>query len=68
MKKHGGRRDHPRFCAIKVKAKTAHYAISNQTMVGGMIEFAKSVAIGEVPSVNKLRHLRREEFSYWCSK
>lgn len=59
--KHDGGPDDPRICAIRVKAITAQYAISKKTPVGGFIEFAKGVATGEAPNVNKLRYLGEEE-------
>lgn len=66
--KHDGGPDDPRICLIKVKAKTAQYAISNRTIVGELVEFAKGVATGEAPSVNKLRHLSEQELQQWRSK
>lgn len=59
--KHDGGPDDPRICVIKVKALTAQYAISNATMIGGFVEFAKGVASGEAPSVNKLRYLDEQD-------
>jgi hypothetical protein len=46
---------------IKVKAITAQYATSRKGVVGSAIEFAKGVATGEPPAVNKLRYLSEEE-------
>ena len=59
--KHDGGPDDPRICAIKVKAATAQYAISSRTAIGGFVEFAKGVATGEAPSVNKLRYIDEAE-------
>ena len=59
--KHDGGPNDPRICVIKVKALTAQYATSNATMIGGFVEFAKGVASGEAPSVNKLRYLDEQE-------
>jgi len=65
--KHDGGPEDPRICVIKVTAKTAQYAISNRTAIGGFTEFAKGVVTGEAPQVNKLRHLSEEELSQWRS-
>lgn len=59
--KHDGGPDDPRVCVIKVKALTAQYAVSKKTAVGGFVEFAKGVATGSTPNVNKLRYLGKEE-------
>lgn len=59
--KHDGGPDDPRICTIKVNAVTAQYALSRRTTVGGFVEFAKGVATGEAPSVNKLRHIGEAE-------
>lgn len=61
--KHDGGPDDPRICAIKVKAITAQYAVSSRTAIGGFVEFAKGVATGEAPSVNKLRYIDDAELS-----
>lgn len=53
---------------IRVKAKTAQYAVSRRTAVGGLVELAKGIATGEAPSVNKLRHLDESEISQWKSQ
>ncbi|KAI9727299.1 MAG: hypothetical protein M1828_006918 [Chrysothrix sp. TS-e1954] len=63
--KHDGGPDDPRICAIKVKASTAQYAISSRTAIGGFVEFAKGVATGEAPSVNKLRYIDADELEKW---
>ena len=59
--KHDGGPDDPRICAIKVNTITAQYALSKRTAVGGFVEFAKGVATGEAPSVNKLRYIDEDE-------
>jgi len=59
--KHDGGPDDPRVCVIKVKALTAQYAVSKRTAVGGFVEFAKGVATGSTPDVNKLRYLDEKE-------
>ena len=61
--KHDGGPDDPRVCVIKVNAKTAQYAVSKRTAVGGFMEFAKGVATGDTPDVNKLRYLDENEIS-----
>ncbi|KAI9666471.1 MAG: hypothetical protein M1821_004407 [Bathelium mastoideum] len=63
--KHDGGPEDPRILVIKVNAKTAQYAISDRTAVGGFVEFAKGVATGEAPKVNKLRYISEEELSQW---
>jgi Pyridoxamine 5'-phosphate oxidase like len=59
--KHDGGPEDPRICLIKVNTVTAQYAVSRKGMIGTAIELAKSVRDGEVPSVNKLRVLDKEE-------
>ncbi|KAL9096371.1 MAG: hypothetical protein Q9165_001368 [Trypethelium subeluteriae] len=63
--KHDGGPEDPRILVIKVNAKTAQYAIARRTAVGGFVEFAKGVATGQAPEVNKLRHLSEEELQQW---
>lgn len=65
---HDGGPDDPRIVLIKVKTVTAQYAISNHTLIGSVVEFAKGVATGGAPSVNKLRHLTESEIQQWRSK
>ncbi|KAL1310817.1 hypothetical protein AAFC00_001054 [Neodothiora populina] len=65
--KHDGGPEDPRIMLIKVNAKTAQYAISRRTAVGGLVEFAKGVATGEAAQVNKLRHLDEKEILQWRS-
>ncbi|KAF9696303.1 hypothetical protein EKO04_005331 [Ascochyta lentis] len=66
--KHDGGPEDPRIAVIRVKAKTAQYAVSRRTAVGGFVELAKGIATGEAPSVNKLRHLDEAEISQWKSQ
>ncbi|KAF1361750.1 hypothetical protein EJ07DRAFT_109743 [Lizonia empirigonia] len=66
--KHDGGPEDPRIGVIRVKAKTAQYAVSRRTAVGGLVELAKGIATGEAPSVNKLRHLDESEISQWKSQ
>jgi general stress protein 26 len=58
---HDGGPEDPRICLIRVKAVMAQYAISKSSMVGSLIEVAKGVATGDVPNINKLRHLGEAE-------
>ncbi|KAI7564415.1 hypothetical protein KC346_g12372, partial [Hortaea werneckii] len=59
--KHDGGPDDPRIVVIKVTSKTAQYAVSRRTAIGGAIEVAKGVLTGEAAQVNKLRHLDEQE-------
>lgn len=59
--KHDGGPEDPRIGVIKVKAKTATYAIATRTMMGRAAEIAKGVVTGSPPNVNKLRELSEEE-------
>ncbi|GAB7360822.1 hypothetical protein MBLNU230_g0808t2 [Neophaeotheca triangularis] len=59
--KHDGGPEDPRIGVIKVSAKTAQYAVSRRTAIGGAVEFAKGVVTGETAQVNKLRHLEESE-------
>ncbi|KAF2671056.1 hypothetical protein BT63DRAFT_385530 [Microthyrium microscopicum] len=66
--KHDGGPEDPRICLIKVKAVTAQYATSRKGLIGSAVEFAKGVAAGNPPQLNKLRHLDEEEINQWRSK
>ncbi|KAF2746837.1 hypothetical protein M011DRAFT_468132 [Sporormia fimetaria CBS 119925] len=66
--KHDGGPEDPRIGIIRVKAKTAQYAVGKHTMIGGLVEMAKGTVTGEAPSVNKLRHLSEEEIQQWRSQ
>ncbi|RMX73663.1 hypothetical protein D0869_13376 [Hortaea werneckii] len=59
--KHDGGPDDPRIVVIKITSKTAQYAVSRRTAIGGAIEVAKGVLTGEAAQVNKLRHLDEQE-------
>lgn len=59
--KHDGGPKDPRIGLIKVTTKTAQYAISRRTAIGGAVEFAKGVVTGEAAQVNKLRHVEQHE-------
>lgn len=59
--KHDGGPDDPRIGLIKVKAETIQYAVSRKNMITSTIDIVKGAVTGEVPAVNKLRHLSTEE-------
>ncbi|THZ69021.1 protein bli-3 [Aureobasidium pullulans] len=65
--KHDGGPEDPRIILIKVKAKTAQYAITRSATgaLGNFVEFAKGVATGETAQVNKLRYLDESELQQW---
>jgi len=65
--KHDGGPEDPRICLIKVKAVTIQYATSRKGVIGSAIEFAKGVASGKPPTVNKLRYISEEELQQWRS-
>ncbi|OMP85034.1 Protein bli-3 [Diplodia seriata] len=58
---HDGGPEDPRIGIIRVKTVTAQYAISSKTSVGQFVEFAKGVATGESPAINKIRKLDESE-------
>ena len=59
--KHDGGPEDPRIGVIKVKAKTATYAIASSTFLTRGLEIAKGIVTGESPKVNKLREITTEE-------
>jgi len=59
--KHDGGPEDPRIVLIRVKVATAQYAVSRRGIVGSAVAFAKGVAQGEVPVINKLRQLSEQE-------
>lgn len=63
--KHDGGPEDPRIGIIRVKTVTAQYAISDKTRLGSLVDFAKGVATGETPAINKLRHISDEEVQQW---
>jgi len=65
--KHDGGPEDPRIAVIKVKSQTIQYAVSRKNMVSSAIEVAKGVVTGEVPAINKIRHLGAEEIQQWRS-
>jgi len=66
--KHDGGPSDPRICLIKVKAVTAQYAVSRRGIIGSAVEFAKGMAGGNPPQLNKLRYISEEEINQWRSK
>ena len=66
---HDGGPEDPRIGIIGVRAQTATYAITGQTVVGRTVEIAKGIVTGESPKVNKLRELSEgelEECEFSC--
>jgi hypothetical protein len=63
--KHNGGPEDPRIGVIRVEAKTATYAVSRKTAVGGAVEMAKGVVTGSIPAVNKLREISEQEIATW---
>jgi len=59
--KHDGGPEDPRIGLIKIESTTAEYAISKKTMVGSLIESAKSLAGGEAPSLHKMSYISAKE-------
>ncbi|EOD43542.1 hypothetical protein GTA08_BOTSDO10812 [Neofusicoccum parvum] len=62
---HDGGPEDPRIGVIRVKTVTAQYSVSNKTTVGQFVDFAKGVATGETPAINKLRKLSEAEVQQW---
>ncbi|KAF2455278.1 hypothetical protein BDY21DRAFT_373387 [Lineolata rhizophorae] len=62
---HDGGPDDPRIVVIRVKTQTAQYAVSRKGVVGSSVEFAKAMAKGDAPAVNKLRQISEEEVQQW---
>ncbi|KAG7287589.1 BLI-3 blue-light-inducible Bli-3 protein [Staphylotrichum longicolle] len=64
---HDGGENDPRIGIIRVKMTTAHYAISQKTIIGQMAQIAQGVVTGKPAAVNKLRELSEAEVSQWRS-
>ncbi|KAL2133385.1 hypothetical protein VTI74DRAFT_2473 [Chaetomium olivicolor] len=62
---HDGSENDPRIGIIRVKMKTAHYAISHKTIIGQMAEIAQGVVTGKPAAVNKLREISEAEVENW---
>lgn len=58
----GGPKD-PRIGVIRVKARTATYAVSIGTAVGRGVEIIKGAVTGQASKVNKLRELTEDELN-----
>ncbi|KAK3724490.1 hypothetical protein LTR37_001114 [Vermiconidia calcicola] len=58
---HNGEADDPRIALIRVKTKTAQYAVSYVNSVTSTFQVVKGAVTGETPAVNKLRHLSEDE-------
>ena len=65
--KHDGGPDDPRIGVIRVKAKTATYAVARSNIISRGIEMVQGVITGEAPKVNKLREISESEVSQWRS-
>ncbi|CAK3901774.1 probable blue-light-inducible Bli-3 [Lecanosticta acicola] len=63
--KHDGGPEDPRIGLIKVKAETIQYAVSRRNFITSTIDVVKGAVTGEVPAINKLRHLGTEEIQQW---
>lgn len=59
--KHDGGPDDPRIGLITISSETASYCISKKTLVGSVVEMAKSAATGEAASINKLTYITEKE-------
>lgn len=58
---HDGGPDDPRIGIIRVKTRTATYALAVGTVLGRGAEIVKGALTGEAPNINKLRELNEEE-------
>ncbi|KAK4125597.1 hypothetical protein N657DRAFT_642342 [Parathielavia appendiculata] len=64
---HDGGENDPRIGVIRVKMTTAHYAISNRTVIGQMAQVAQGIVTGKPAVVNKLRQISESEVQQWRS-
>lgn len=64
---HDGSPGDPRLAIIKVRAKTATYAIQKGTAVSRGIEIAKGTITGNAASTNRLRELTEQELNTFRS-
>jgi general stress protein 26 len=60
---HDGGPEDPRIGVIRVKARTATYALSVGTAVGRGVEMVKGAVTGQAAKVNKLRELNEDELN-----
>ncbi len=58
---HDGGPEDPRIGVIRVKARTATYAIAVGTVMGRGAEIIKGAVTGQAPKVSKLRELNEED-------
>ena len=58
---HDGGPEDPRIAIIRVKARTATYALAVGTSVGRGVEIVKGALTGQAADVNKLRELNEKE-------
>ncbi len=63
--KHDGGPEDPRIGIIRVKANTVQYSTSKRTMVGSLVNVAKSTVTGETAEVNRLRAISQAEIQQW---
>lgn len=63
---HDGGPNDPRLGLIRIKAKTANYALNGKGPLGRAVEIAKGVATGETAGVNLLRAISETEFREWA--
>ncbi|KAK5084134.1 BLI-3 blue-light-inducible Bli-3 protein [Exophiala xenobiotica] len=64
---HDGSENDPRIAVIRIKAKTATYAISISNPVSRGIEMVQGAITGNAAQVNKLREISESEISQWRS-
>lgn len=65
--KHDGSADDPRIALIKVRVKTATYAVARKNAVKTLADMAQGAVTGKVPDVNKLREISEAEVETWRS-
>lgn len=65
--KHDGGPDDPRIGVIRVKTRTATYAVAIGTVLGRGAEIVKGALTGQAPNVNKLRELNEDELNQCMS-
>jgi len=64
---HDGSENDPRIGVIRIKAKTATYAISRSNPISRGIEMVQGAITGNAAQVNKLREISESELSQWRS-
>jgi len=63
--KHNGGPDDPRIGVIRVRTKTATYALAKKNVVGRAAEIAQGVITGKAADVNRLREINEGEVLTW---